>query len=95
MSLRLAIAGVIAIGGSASAAPTSSYSSWVRAMPAKDAAPEKIVGKLDKPLAAGAAAKFQLRDAKGCLFQARWSYADLKDSGDIDLCSDAHIVLVD
>lgn len=114
MSLRLAIAGVIAIGGSASAAPKArpvapklasavnlenkrpvSLLNFEIVIPAKDAAPEKIVGKLDKPLAAGAAAKFQLRDAKGCLFQARWSYADLKDSGDIDLCSDAHIVLVD
>jgi len=63
--------------------------------PARDKTPETLVGKLDKPLAAGASASFPLTDAKGCIFEARWAFEDLKDSGDVDLCNDAHIVLVD
>ncbi|MCC3246919.1 hypothetical protein LG047_16615 [Methylocystis sp. WRRC1] len=64
-------------------------------MRAADKTPETIVGKIDKPLAAGASATFPLNGAKGCMFEARWAFEDLKDSGDIDLCNDAHIVLVD
>jgi len=64
-------------------------------MAGKDAAPEVIVGKLEKPLPPGAATSFPLVGARGCAFLARWSFEDLKDSGDIDLCNDAHIVLVD
>jgi len=64
-------------------------------IPAKDRTPETIVGKLEKPLASGASASFPLVGAKGCMFEARWAFEDLKDVGDIDLCNDAHIVLVD
>jgi hypothetical protein len=64
-------------------------------MTAKGQGPEIIVGKLDKPLAAGASARFPLTGARGCRFQARWAFDDAKDSGDVDLCNDAHIVFAD
>lgn len=64
-------------------------------MPAKDKAPETVVGKLDKPLGAGKSASFALIGAKGCMFEARWKFEDANDSGAVDLCNDAHIVLVD
>jgi hypothetical protein len=64
-------------------------------MPARDKTPETIVGKLEKPLAAGGAASLPLTGGKGCVFEARWAFEDIKDSGDVDLCNDAHIVLVD
>ena len=63
--------------------------------PGKDKEPEVIVGKLEKPLPPGASASFPLEGAQGCAFLARWSFEDIKDSGDVDLCNDAHIVLVD
>ncbi len=62
---------------------------------AKDKTPEFVVGKLEKPLVAGGAASFPLTGGDGCLFEARWSFEDIKDSGEVDLCNDAHIVLVD
>jgi len=64
-------------------------------MAGKDKAQEVIVGKLEKPLPPGGAASFPLDGAQGCAFLARWSFEDIKDSGDVDLCNDAHIVLVD
>jgi hypothetical protein len=64
-------------------------------MPARDKTPETIVGKLDKPLAAGEMASFPLEGGTGCAFEARWAFEDIKDAGDVDLCNDAHIVLVD
>lgn len=64
-------------------------------MAGKDQAPEIVVGKLEKPLPSGAAASFPLNGAQGCAFLARWSFEDIKDSGEVDLCNDAHIVLVD
>ncbi len=64
-------------------------------MAAKDKTTEAIVGKLEKPLPAGASASFPLTGAKGCQFEARWAFEDAKDSGDVDLCNDAHIVLMD
>lgn len=57
--------------------------------------PETIVGKLDKPLGSGQSASFPLTGATGCLFQARWAFEDVNDAGDVDLCNDARIVLVD
>jgi hypothetical protein len=64
-------------------------------MPAGDKTPETIVGKLDKPLAAGGTASLPLNGGAGCMFEARWAFEDFKDAGDVDLCNDAHIVLVD
>jgi len=64
-------------------------------MAGKDKEPEVIVGKLEKPLPPGAAASVPLNGAQGCAFLARWSFEDIKDTGDVDLCNDAHIVLVD
>ncbi|PPD45532.1 MAG: hypothetical protein CTY15_03870 [Methylocystis sp.] len=64
-------------------------------MPARDKIPEVVVGKLDKPLGAGSAASFPLTGGAGCVFEARWAFEDIKDSGEVDLCNDAHIVLVD
>jgi len=64
-------------------------------LPGKDKTPETIVGKLEKPLGAGESASLKLTGAKGCLFEARWKFADVGDSGAVDLCNDARIVLVD
>jgi hypothetical protein len=63
--------------------------------PAGDKTPEVVVGKLDKPLVAGGKASFPLNGGDGCIFEARWAFEDFKDAGDVDLCNDAHIVLVD
>lgn len=63
--------------------------------PGKDEKPETIVGKLEKPLPAGQSASLPLNGAKGCLFEARWKFEDADDAGAVDLCNDAHIVLVD
>jgi hypothetical protein len=63
--------------------------------PARDKLPETIIGKLERPLAPGEAARLPLTGGKGCVFEARWAFEDIKDSGDVDLCNDAHIVLVD
>lgn len=56
---------------------------------------EKVVAKLEKPLASGESAKLPLTGADGCIFEARWKFEDVGDAGSVDLCSDAHIVLVD
>ncbi|MBM3562385.1 MAG: hypothetical protein FJX16_00990 [Alphaproteobacteria bacterium] len=64
-------------------------------MAARDRTPETIVGKIDEPLAAGGHAQFPITGAKGCRFEARWAFDDAKDSGDVDLCNDAHIVFAD
>ena len=64
-------------------------------MAANDKTPEVVVGKLEKPLPPGSAASFPLDGAQGCAFLARWSFEDIKDSGEVDLCNDARIVLVD
>jgi hypothetical protein len=63
--------------------------------PGKGKSEELLVVRLDKPLAAGQSTSLSLHGAKGCLFEARWKFADLADSGSVDLCTDAHIVLVD
>ncbi len=54
-----------------------------------------VIGKLDKPLLAGESVSMKLEKPKGCLFEARWKFEDADDAGAVDLCSDAHIVLVD
>ncbi len=56
---------------------------------------EIIVGKLDKPLPGGETVSLPLEKPKGCLFEARWKFEDADDGGAVDLCNDAHIVLVD
>jgi hypothetical protein len=63
--------------------------------PARDKVPETVVGKLEKPLAAGASASFPLTGGAGCHYEARWTFEDAKDAGDVDLCNDAHIILAD
>lgn len=60
-----------------------------------DANRRKVVGKLPKPLGAGESADVPLDKAKGCVFHARWSFADAQDSGEVDICGGRHIVLVD
>jgi len=64
-------------------------------MTTKNKTSETIVGKIDRPVAAGDHAQFPITGAKGCLFEARWAFDDAKDSGDVDLCNDAHIVFAD
>lgn len=64
-------------------------------MAGKASSAEIIVGKLDKPLQAGETVSLPLDKPKGCLFQARWKFEDAADGGAVDLCNDAHIVLVD
>jgi hypothetical protein len=56
---------------------------------------DKIVGRLERPLAAGKSMSVRLKGALGCNFRARWKFDDVDDSGTVDLCSDAHIVLID
>lgn len=34
-----------------------------------------------------------LKSFEGRLFKARWIFDDAKDSGDVDLCDDPHIVV--
>jgi hypothetical protein len=60
-----------------------------------DSKSDTIVGKLEKPLAAGESVSVPLTGAKGCVFKARWKFEDVDDVGTVDLCSDAHIVLID
>lgn len=62
---------------------------------ASDAKTERLIGRLPKPLPAGERASVPLSKAKGCVFQARWSFTDAKDAGEVDLCNGANIVLVD
>jgi hypothetical protein len=64
-------------------------------MSARDSKSDTIVGKLEKPLAAGQSVSVPLVGAKGCVFKARWKFEDVDDVGTVDLCSDAHIVLID
>jgi hypothetical protein len=66
-----------------------------KAATGKDTASETIVAKLEKPLSPGASASLPLLNASGCVFEARWRFEDASDAGPVDLCSDAHIVLVD
>jgi hypothetical protein len=63
--------------------------------PARNKTPEIVVGKLEKPLAAGASASVPLSSAEGCAYQARWAFEDFTDAGEVDLCGSAHIILVD
>ncbi len=56
---------------------------------------ETIIGKLERPLKGGESVNMPLSGAKGCRFQVKWSFEDVKDQGAVDLCSDAHIVLID
>ncbi len=56
---------------------------------------EKVVAKLDKPLAAGRSVKLRLNKSSGCVFDVRWKFEDAGDIGSVDLCKDAHIVLTD
>jgi hypothetical protein len=64
-------------------------------MSVKGSKSDTIVGKLEKPLAAGESVSVPLIGARGCLFKARWKFEDVDDVGTVDLCSDAHIVLID
>jgi len=63
--------------------------------PAVDKTPEAVIVRLDKPLAGGTSVDLPLTGARGCMFEARWKFEDADDSGPVDLCNDAHIVLVD
>ncbi|WP_442756365.1 hypothetical protein ACNHKD_07035 [Methylocystis sp. JAN1] len=63
--------------------------------PAREKTPEVVVGRLEKPLAAGASASLPLSGAEGCAYQARWAFEDFTDAGEVDLCGNAHIILVD
>lgn len=63
--------------------------------PRNDSAAEAVVGRLEKPLGPGESVSLPLTGAKGCSFEARWQFADVADVGSVDLCNDAHIVLVD
>lgn len=63
--------------------------------PAGDKTQETVVVRLEKPLAAGESARLPLAGGDGCQFQARWAFEDFADAGDVDLCGNAHIVLVD
>lgn len=64
-------------------------------LPARNKAAEVVVAKLDKPLAAGATAKLPVSGVEGCHFEARWAFEDFTDAGDVDLCGNGRIVLVD
>jgi hypothetical protein len=64
-------------------------------LPAGDRMPEIVVAKLDKPLGPGASASLAVTGVKGCRFQARWTFADFADAGDVDLCGGGRIILVD
>ena len=64
-------------------------------MPAKGRKPETIVGKLEKALSAGESVNVPLLGAKGCIFQVRWKFEDANDAAPVDLCNEAHIVLMD
>jgi hypothetical protein len=55
----------------------------------------KAIGALAKPLAAGAKARIQLKNAKGCAYVAKWEFEDAGDEGQVDLCHDPKIVLTD
>ena len=55
----------------------------------------KVIGKLAKPLAAGAKTRIKLTGGKGCEYVARWQFEDAGDEGPVDLCHDAKIVLTD
>ncbi len=64
-------------------------------MPARAGAPERVIGRLAAPLAAGGAVRLPLSGGAGCEFEARWAFEDFKDAGAIDLCNDGRIILVD
>jgi hypothetical protein len=64
-------------------------------LPAGDRTPEIVVAKLEKPLGPGASASLTVTGVKGCRFQARWTFADFADAGDVDLCGGGRIILVD
>ena len=64
-------------------------------MPAKGKEPETVVGKIEKPLSGGQSVSVPLLGAKGCVFEARWKFEDVNDVAPVDLCNDAHIILVD
>jgi len=63
--------------------------------PAEKRKPEKVLAAIGKSLGAGDRIDLPLARASGCVFEARWKFEDLEDSGSVDLCTDAHIVLVD
>jgi hypothetical protein len=63
--------------------------------PPEDAKEGVVLGKLEKPLDGGQSISLSLPNATGCVFEARWRFEDAKDQGSVDLCSDAHIVLID
>jgi hypothetical protein len=86
---------VVMLGQDTPSKDTPSKDTPSKDLPDKDKTPETIVAKLEKPLGAGESASLKLTGAKGCLFEARWKFADVDDSGSVDLCNDARIVLVD
>lgn len=63
--------------------------------PGKEKSDGLLVIRLEKPLQAGKSTSLSLNGAQGCVFEARWKFDDVDDSGSVDLCADAHIVLVD
>lgn len=64
-------------------------------LPGGDRTPEIVVAKLDRPLDPGATASLPVSGVEGCRFQARWTFADFADAGDVDLCGGGRIILVD
>jgi hypothetical protein len=64
-------------------------------MPAKGKKSETVVGKLGKALSGGESASLPLLGAKGCIFEARWKFEDAEDAAPVDLCNNAHIILMD
>ena len=57
--------------------------------------PTKNRRQARQALASGDSVSVRLDKPKGCLFEARWKFEDADDAGPVDLCNDAHIVLVD
>jgi hypothetical protein len=53
------------------------------------------IGKLAKPLKAGAATRIKLSGAKGCEFLARWKFDDASDEGPVNVCTDPKVLLTD
>jgi uncharacterized iron-regulated membrane protein len=55
----------------------------------------KTVGKLDKEVVAGKAARVVLKGANGCEYKVIWELEDGPGEGDVDLCGDHKIVVTD
>lgn len=55
----------------------------------------KTVGKLDKEVLAGKAARVVLKGAKGCEYKVAWELEEGPGEGDVDLCGDHKIVVTE